>query len=110
VIPRLASLAVIALAAAGVSFALGSSGSGIHELRFSDQVSEVSADGASVAYDLYTGLSCDEITVWSPLTGRRLHVPPDRDCTEISGDATLAGTRVLWQDGQSATSTRISRS
>ena len=101
-IRRLASLAVIALAAGAVPFAHGSSGSGIRELGFSDQVSEISADGASVAYDLYNGLSCDEITVWSPVTGSRLHVPPDRDCTEISGDATLAGTRVLWQDGQSA--------
>ena len=94
---------MIVVAAAVAPFAQGSAGSGIRELRFSDQVSEISADGASVAYDLYTGLSCDEITVWTPVTGSRLHVRPDRDdCTYISGDATLAGTRVLWQDGESA--------
>jgi hypothetical protein len=42
------------------------------------------------------------MTVWSPVTGSRLRVPPDRDSAEVSGDGTLAGTRVLCQDGQSA--------
>ena len=104
---RLALVSVVAALGVLVPLAQGSSrGTGTRELRTQSLVSEISADGAHVAVDVYTGTDCDVISVWSPLTGARRGIERSPFCADgaISGLATLAGTRLLWQDGESANS------
>jgi len=84
--------------------ARGSGGAGIRELVVPDEVDYISADGGSIAFDQVIGLDCDAITIWRPLAGTKVRIKPTGFCGESgqSDSVTLAGRRLLWEDGFAA--------
>ena len=99
---RAAALAgLLLLVAVGASVGRASTR---YELVTTDLVGEISADGSNVGVNVLTGINCDAISVWNPVTGVRRTVKRTGYCDDEgeSSDLALAGTRVLWQDGFSA--------
>lgn len=102
---RLSLIGLLAAAiAAQAAFAQGSGGSGIQVLRVPDLVDYISADGGTLAFDQYIALNCDAITLWSPLAATRVRIGKTGFCDDEgqSDSITLAGRRLLWEDGFAA--------
>jgi hypothetical protein len=102
---RLRLLAAGALVLAALApLAHAGGGAGIRELVVPDEVDYASADGGSIAFDRSIGLNCDAITIWRPLAGTKERIKPTGFCDEggQSDGITLAGQRLLWEDGFSA--------
>jgi len=94
-----AALAALAALIAGVTLAHARSHVGLARpvvLHVAGQVSDLSADGARVAFHLRTG-RCQTVWMWKPGLGLA-SMRPDCGHNVLVQNLTLAGSRALWVD------------